>query len=336
MSVCPLPPNANLEHLKKQAKVVQRAVRAGDEWGLGLVAEFHPRLAPLVDDPARLADFSRADAQFVIARQYGLASWNVLRRHLGIVSELARSPHEQPVDGKGSDVQGAGDEVDRADLFLRLACLKLGQDHPDRRQRAMELFTRDPQVVTANIYAAAAVGDVGAVTAMLADDPALARTDGGPFRYPPLMYLTYARIEGWPESDPLACARALLAADADPNAGYLWEGLVPPFTALTGVFGEGEGGPVNQPRHPLCVPLGRLLLQAGLPRCWNAPSTSATRQKWHSSYRTGSTPRGGRVPAGTLPLTRRAQQRGCRRCRNLGQRAKRVVERPPRDRADPG
>ncbi len=61
----------------------------------------------------------------------------------------------------------------------------------------------------------------------------------------------------------LDVARMLLAAGADPNAGYLWQGLACPFTVLTGVFGEGELGPVRQPRHPCAQPLARLLLTAG-------------------------------------------------------------------------
>ena len=40
-------------------------------------------------------------------------------------------------------------------------------------------------------------------------------------------------------------------------------GLPSPFTVLTGVFGEGELGPVRQPRHPCAQPLARLLLTAG-------------------------------------------------------------------------
>jgi hypothetical protein len=32
---------------------------------------------------------------------------------------------------------------------------------------------------------------------------------------------------------------------------------------LTGVFGEGELGPVRQPRHPHALALARLLLEAG-------------------------------------------------------------------------
>ena len=46
---------------------------------------------------------------------------------------------------------------------------------------------------------------------------------------------------------------------ADPNAGYLWEGLIPPFTALTGAL--GGGGTI--PKHPQELALARLLLQAG-------------------------------------------------------------------------
>jgi len=55
----------------------------------------------------------------------------------------------------------------------------------------------------------------------------------------------------------------LLDAGADPNAGYLWQGLPSPFTALTGVFGEGEQGAGKQPRHPHSLQLARLLLTAG-------------------------------------------------------------------------
>ena len=63
-----------------------------------------------------------------------------------------------------------------------------------------------------------------------------------------------------PSGDPLAVARLLLEAGADPNAGFLWEGLVPPFTALTGAFGHGEGDP---PPHRDSLALARLLLEAG-------------------------------------------------------------------------
>jgi Ankyrin repeats (many copies) len=78
-----LPENPDLDHLRTQAKVLQRAVRAGEPPALALVAELHP--GPLPEA------FKRADAQLVTARLYGFASWARLREHLGLV---ARSPVE--------------------------------------------------------------------------------------------------------------------------------------------------------------------------------------------------------------------------------------------------
>jgi hypothetical protein len=55
-------------------------------------------------------------------------------------------------------------------------------------------------------------------------------------------------------------ARLLLDHGADPNAGYLWHGLIPAFTALTGALGSGEG---DQPQHPHGLALAGVLLAAG-------------------------------------------------------------------------
>lgn len=63
--------------------------------------------------------------------------------------------------------------------------------------------------------------------------------------------------------DAVGSARVLLDAGADPDSGYLWQGLPTPFTALTGVFGEGEQGPGRQPRHPQWRALAELLLERG-------------------------------------------------------------------------
>ena len=94
-------------------------------------------------------------------------------------------------------------------------------------------------------------------------EPGPGRERGGPFGWRPLYYLVYSRFDPAVPADVLAVARQLLAAGADPNEGYLFDGLPSPFTLLTGVFGHGELGPARQPRHPHWQALARLLLDAG-------------------------------------------------------------------------
>ena len=152
-----------------------------------------------------------------------------------------------------------------ADRFCRLACLVYSEvDHPDRWATARALLAEHPEIVTDSIAAAAAAADPEALAAHLAADPEAADRETGPHRWAPLLYLTYSRAVLDGSADRfLRCARLLLDAGADPNAGYLWQGLPSPFTALTGVFGEGEQGAGKQPRHPHSLQLARLLLTAG-------------------------------------------------------------------------
>ena len=118
-----------------------------------------------------------------------------------------------------------------ADEFLRLACLNHGADDLPRRERAAELLAAHPWLPGAGIHTAAAVGDPAAAQRLLAEEPELAGREGGPYAREPLLYLTYSRVSHAGGS-AVAVARLLLDHGADPNAGYLWEGLVPPFTAL--------------------------------------------------------------------------------------------------------
>jgi GNAT superfamily N-acetyltransferase len=80
-----LPADPHLEHLRNEAKILQRLVRAADPETVAAVREFHPRLTEISTDPADLAGFSRADAQLVVARRYGFASWNRLRQHVDVI-----------------------------------------------------------------------------------------------------------------------------------------------------------------------------------------------------------------------------------------------------------
>ncbi|NKY19947.1 hypothetical protein HF999_16415 [Tsukamurella spumae] len=152
-----------------------------------------------------------------------------------------------------------------ADLFSSLACLRYGaSDEPPRWREAAALLAQDPGIVERSVWAAAAAGDARAIAAHLSVDPALATTAGGPFGWHPLTYLCYSRVVPDDSPDrPLAAAELLLDSGADPNTGFLHSGLPTPFTALTGVFGEGEEGAGRQPRHPRSMELATLLLDRG-------------------------------------------------------------------------
>ena len=248
-----LPGNANLEQLKKGAKSFQRAVRAGDAGAAEFVREFHPRLPDAQPGSPELNRFTRTDAQLVIARQFGFASWPKLKAHLELVARYACSPHEQPVGEPMTDEQAV------VDKFLRLACMTYGDDDPDRFRRARSLLEQRDWLARASIHTIAATGEVDAARELLDRDPSQASLLGGPHGWEPLLYLTYSRVPLGPGCSGVAVARLLLEHGADPNAGFLWEGLIPPFTALTGAL--GGGGTI--PKHPEELALARLLLQAG-------------------------------------------------------------------------
>ena len=143
------------------------------------------------------------------------------------------------------------------DDFLRLACLDYERWHRSDAEKARAMLAEHPELARADIYAASAAGDADAAREMLDRDPSLVNAKGGPFGWEPLLYACYSRV-----GSTLEVARLLLARGADPNAQFLWHGNRPPFTALTGAFGEGEDT-INQPPHPDRDALARLLLDAG-------------------------------------------------------------------------
>ena len=149
------------------------------------------------------------------------------------------------------------------DRLLDLACLTYaGNDSPDRRAEAERLLAAEPGLTATSIHAAAVVGDVARLQALVAADGRVATAAGGPRGWVPLLYLCYSRVNlqrpGW---DPLESARLLLAAGADPNSFTTITDCR--FTAVTGAIGVGEGGIVAQPPHPRARALVELLLDAG-------------------------------------------------------------------------
>lgn len=255
MSTRSLPNNPSLDHLRGQARTLQRAVRAGDPKALALIVELHPR-ANAEQNPVDPVALALADAQLVIARGYGFASWPRLRAHLDVVEGYSR--RMDPVEPSGDEPADLPALVDR---FLSLGSLGYTRDRAEHRAGARELLDAHPELGAATIHTAAATGDVEAVRRLLAADAALAIARGGPYDWDPLTYLAFSRIApDAPGRSGVEVARLLIAAGADPNTGYLWQGMPSPFTALTGAFGGGEQG---QPPHPESQALARVLLEAG-------------------------------------------------------------------------
>jgi hypothetical protein len=234
-----LPDDASLEQLRKLAKDLRDLAQAGVPGALNLVAEYHHKGAHPV---------SLTGAQLVIARHHGFPSWARLKQHLEMIERYRRSPDE---------VERA---VGAADEFLLYACLRHGgDDSPQRWERAARLLATHPGLVSTSIHVAAAAADEPAIRAHLAADPALATRLGGPYGWEPLLYLAFARHDAHLSEDAtLGSARALLEHQADPNAGYLWHALYPPYTAVTGALGSHADD-----EHPHGFALAELLLTAG-------------------------------------------------------------------------
>jgi ankyrin repeat protein len=243
MPTIPLPDDPDLSQLRKQARELQRAVRAGDAPALALVAEFHPA-------PPGAGDFPLSAAQLVLARRYDFPSWTRLQRYVRIIAARSWTPGTPP----------PRDEP-LPDLFLRFACLSYSDDEASDRAAAARLLAEHPKLPSVSLPVAAACADAAEVRRFLAADPSLATAAAGPHGWSPLLYQAYARHDPHIGLDAtMHTAESLLAAGADPNDGRFWHGLPTPFTVLTGVLGWGVDG---TPWHRHSIPFARLLLEAG-------------------------------------------------------------------------
>jgi Ankyrin repeats (many copies) len=251
MSVQPLPPNPHLDRLKATAMDMRNLVRAGVDGGLATVREHHPHLGSLTPGSPEATAFTLADAQLTLARHHGFPSWPKLVRCVEDIGPLSRSPQERLGGGTAHE----GDEL------VRRACMTFGDDSLRRPAAALALWRSDPTLGESSVHAAAAVGDHAAVRRIVSHDHGAASRSVGPFDWPPLLYVTYSRLTtGNPGHDFTETVRVLLQFGADPNCGFLWDGLLPPFTALTGAVGRGEQG--SEP-HGDQVSLLHVLLDAG-------------------------------------------------------------------------
>ena len=234
MTTRSLASTATLDSLKKQAKAFLKAVQSGD-------ASARSRVVPYFPD---IAGVGLQDIQLVLAREFGFSSWTKLKAHLES-GDRQHVPRDQ-----------------LANQFLSLATISYFSSiaaDPARFEEAMELLEANPEIAGENIHIAAVLGDAAGVGRWLDRKPQLLDRKGGPYDWSPLMYAAYARLPG---RSSLPAARELVRRGADVNAFFL-DGGQYRFTALTGVFGEGEAGKIRQPAHPECEAFARLLLDAG-------------------------------------------------------------------------
>jgi ankyrin repeat protein len=227
-----LPANPHPDHLRKQARQLLRSHRAKDATTLAIVATFHPR-------PEEFS--SLRDAQLTVARRHGFADWAQLSAEVELRQFRSSSAPQQ---------------VER---FIDHACLRYnGDDQAWRYQRATTWLQQMP-ALTRDFHAALVAADVDSLRSFLPRDAGLATRLGGPRNWPPLMYITYSRIEQ-NAAHAVAAARLLIEHGADPDAQAP---SLPGFNAVTGAIGEGERGPVSCVPHPCADELVALFLDAG-------------------------------------------------------------------------
>ena len=191
-----LPERPNLEQLKRQAKDLLRSAKARQADALGRFRTL-PAFAHQRDDARLAATVALHDAQSVVAREHGFASW----------AALVERVEEMSLQFDAAVVQ-----------FIEAAT----EVQPARAERLLRLF---PRIAGASFYTALLLGDVADVERRLAERPALATEAGGPRSWAPLLYLCHTGLEFGPPTrrdGVVACARHLLAHGADANGRYPW------------------------------------------------------------------------------------------------------------------
>ena len=191
----PLPERPKLEQLKHQAKTLLRNARAGQPDALRRFSA----MPAFADRPPFSADgLALHDAQSVIAREHGFASWRALR---------------DEVEARTLTFTEA------ADAFLRFAT-------GGAAARAERLLALHPSIASSSLQAAIVLGDAKAVRSRLQADPELATRTGGPREWAPLLYACHTYLTGGDQARNeglVAIARELCAAGADPKAEYHWD-----------------------------------------------------------------------------------------------------------------
>jgi ankyrin repeat protein len=114
-----LPVRPNLEQLKKQSKSLLKAHQEASPDAFARIRQHHPRLKNSSQDAIRNGPFTLADAQLVLAREYGFASWTKLRQHI---------LNQQAAPSIEASVRALRDAAGKGDLALLASLL---DEHPE-------------------------------------------------------------------------------------------------------------------------------------------------------------------------------------------------------------
>ena len=219
-----LPARANVEQLKKQAKDLQAQFRAGSTDALERVRKVLPASRGLL-----------ADAQLVIAREYGFESWSKLRRRVEAI-----------------------DLDDPGNVFVEAACVALdGSAHGSGGlDKAEAILASHPRIAQQDVYIAAILGDATAVQRLVEKNARAATDTGGLYDWDPLTYLCFSRyLRNDPDGRFVRTARILLDGGASASTGFYAQDHEPAPAFESAIYGAA-----GVARH---VGLTRLLLERG-------------------------------------------------------------------------
>ena len=242
-----IPARPDMGHLKKQAKQLLAAYRAGSAQAMEQLRAHLPAARGRTDEALAAMDLRLHDAQSAVAREHGFASWSELSGYVEACQRLAADPETSRLHW----------------LALVYAGDVAGGTHRAQPALARRLLDERPELPGNDPWMACAIGDLAALREATHTDPGWLQRAGGPLGLPPLVAVTHSCLLRLPEfAEPLrACARWLLDAGADPlqTVGNRWPpaSLQAPseterLSALYGAAGQNHDAQLTQ-----------MLLQAG-------------------------------------------------------------------------
>ena len=229
-----LPARPHLDHLKKQAKLLLDGVRRKDRNALERIQLALPAAASLDHEAIAQMNLRLHDAQSCVAREYGFASWTLLKEYvvLAMVSD---------------------DVLERRRQWQRWA---FGYGYQVAKPRLAARLLQDyPNLLAGDAVLACATGDIATVSMAIAADATWANHALADNAMSPLVCAAFSGLIELPDYAPAirACVQLLLKAGADPNARWNDPQLPDdPLSALYGAAGRNHD-----------IGMTRMLLEAG-------------------------------------------------------------------------